>query len=327
MEPYIHELLTDDFLKKAQTLFGLDRIGEKLGDFENFVFEVEREGKPAILRLTHSSHREKGGIVSELDWMNFLHANGVHVPEAFQSIDGELVAQIGTSPFSAVLFSKVQGKAVSVQAEQFDSPLFFTWGKTIGKMHQVTKTYEVPDGIKRRPRWNEDDLILNFETYLPDCEKQLVTVAAELLGELHRLPTSKEFFNLIHGDVHSGNFFYDGQDIHVFDFDDCSYHWLTSDIAIPVYYSALFRYPEGQQDERNEFAKKFLDSFLQGYESVTALPPQWKEHLPLMMRLRDLLLYAVLHKKIHPEQRTEQTKQMMDAIRERIENRVPLIHF
>ncbi|WP_251551232.1 phosphotransferase enzyme family protein [Neobacillus muris] len=136
-------------------MFKLDRIGEKLGDFENFVFDVKREGKPSILRLTHSSHREKEEIISELDWMNFFHANGIHVPEVLQSVNGEFVEQIGPSSFSAALFSKVPGRTVNVQSEPFDSPLFFTWGKTIGKMHQVTKSYDVPDVVKGRPEYAE----------------------------------------------------------------------------------------------------------------------------------------------------------------------------
>lgn len=329
MEQAINELLTENVLNRARVLFQLDESINKLGDFENFVYEVFKHGMPMILRITHESHRKGEEIASELDWINFLSRKGIAVSRAYESINGRLVESIegeDESMFFVSLFSKAEGKPIRLMDPDFNEKLFQAWGKAIGQIHQATMEYEVPTSMKRRPRWDEDDLLVNMETYIPADETDVIKNAKELLEELKQLPTDKDSFNLIHGDIHSGNFFYDGEKIHLFDFDDASYHWLTSDIAIPVYYSTWYRHLEDDQEVRDRFAKHFLQAFIKGYESVTKLPPQWKEHLPLMLRLRDGTLYSVLHKKIAPEDRNERIVRMMEELRGRIQHKKVLVN-
>jgi amicoumacin kinase len=325
MEKTVESLLKEEILFTFFERFSIQKEGyKKLGDFENYVFEVNHNGKPLILRLTHSSHRSELELASELDWMNFLHQNGVNVPLAYRSLHNQYVEKIQTqdeSYFYACMFSKADGEPVKIQSPHFNDVLFTAWGKEIGKMHRVTKSYKPSEGIIERSSWDEEELLLHIDQYLPDADKNIVIRARELTAELKALPRHQDNFGLIHTDVHSGNFFFDGKNIHLFDFDDSCHHWFASDIAIPLYYSVLYGFSGKSKEEKEAFAKEFLVSFCNGYETETSLPEFWLEQLPYFFQLRDIVLYAVLHKKIAPEDRSEKLQEWLKEIRKRIMNK------
>lgn len=327
MEQTVNLQMTGKVLNDFLERFGLEPEAKKLGDFENYVFETYRAGHPYIMRITHSTHRNKDEILSELDWMRHLYRVGLSVPDVFPSLGGSLVEEAAAedgSFFYGCLFGKARGNAVSVRSEQFSDRLFEKWGEITGRMHRATKNYQPSEGIKKRSSWDEDDL-LQVEKYYPAEEQELVENAKEVISDISSLPKNIDNFGIIHTDVHSGNFFYDGEEIHVFDFDDASYHWFASDIAIPLYYSLLYRIPASEKEERQRFGQLFLNSFINGYQKGNQLPEGWKEHVPLFLMLRDVVLYAVLHKKIAPEDRDDKLLAMMDEIAERIKCKVPIV--
>lgn len=328
MEKAVSSLMTQEILAHFLERFGLDREAKKLGDFENYVFETYRNGQPYIMRITHSSHRSKEEVLSELDWMRHLNGNGVFVPEVFPSAVGSLVEEImasDCSKFFGCLYAKAKGQAVSVRSDEFNEELFKKWGETTGRMHHVTKSYKPSAGIQKRCSWDEDEL-LSVEKYYPSDERMLIENANEVIASISAVPKNVDNYGIIHGDIHSGNFFYDGEQVHVFDFDDASYHWFASDIAIPLYYSIIYRIPAVEQAERNRFGKVFLDAFIKGYQKANKLPKGWKGQIPLFLMLRDIVLYAVLHKKIAPEDRDEKLQAMMEEIADRIRNKQPIMN-
>ncbi|RTR32342.1 hypothetical protein EKG37_09260 [Robertmurraya yapensis] len=327
MERFVAQVFTEEIMYEALQHFALEKEYKKLGDFENYVFEVTRGGSPYILRLTHSSHRTKEELLAEIDWMNYLHLNQVLVPKAYESIRGELVVQlkaIDETNFFASLFSKVPGEHVRANHEKYDHALFYKWGQTIGKMHKVTKSYVESENLVKRPSWDEEDIHF-VDKYVPSEEQIIIQNANELLQEIQKLEQNMDNYGLIHTDIHSGNFFFDGENIHVFDFDDCCYHWFCSDIAIPLYYSVLYGFPQGDKEVRHAFANTFFDAFLSGYKSENVLPRGWQNQVPLFLRLRDVALYSVLHKKIAPEDRTEKLIAQMNEIKARIEKNEPIV--
>ncbi|KKK34392.1 hypothetical protein WQ57_22840 [Mesobacillus campisalis] len=327
MEKNISMQLTDQVMREMLTQFNLENEFSLLGDFENFVYEVSRDGTPFILRISHSSHRTKENLISELDWVGYLFEKSLPVPQVLESKSREKVIKVQAgdgSFFFGCLYTKAKGGPVQVRSEAFKEPLFKVWGRTIGKMHNVTKSYTPPKCIKPRPNWQEDDL-LQFGHYYPVHEKELVKNAKELVETISSFPANHETFGLVHSDLHSGNFFYDRKQIHVFDFDDSVYHWFASDMAIPVYYSVLYGIPAAQQEKRNEFARRFLASFIKGYEMENTLPACWQKQLPYFFRLRDAVLYSVLHKKIAAENRNKKVNALLDEIRTRIRAKEPIV--
>jgi amicoumacin kinase len=326
MEKSVEILFTKEILNTFLDSFGLQSKVKKLGEFENYVFEVYRENKPMILRITHSSHRSNDEILAELDWINYLHEQNVCCPAVFTSSKNQLIETLpggDGSSFYACLFSKVPGYPVKIKSSEFNDQLFHAWGEAIGQMHAVTKNYHPSKQIKLRPTWVDEEL-LDIETYVPN-EKEIIKNTTLLINKLKSLPVNKDNFGLIHSDIHSGNFFYDGESVQVFDFDDCSYHWFASDIAIPLYYSILYGYQDGSEREREQFAMNFLAHFIKGYEQYNTLPSGWKEQLSLFFMLRDVTLYSVLHKKISPEERDENIDKLLEALKSRIIKKEPIV--
>ncbi|WP_066289769.1 phosphotransferase enzyme family protein [Bacillus sp. FJAT-29937] len=326
MEKSVEVLHTKEILIHFLKSFSLEDEYKLLGDFENFVYEVYKEGKPYILRITHSSHRELENLYAEIEWVNYLYKQGISVSTAFESINGkfvEFISAVDQSVFYGSLFSKASGE--QVKAFPVNNDLFSAWGKQIGKIHAATKKYESSPLIKQRPHWYEDEL-LNVEKYFPETETVARQNAIELVEKIKSLPIDKDNYGLIHSDIHAGNIFYDGRSIHVFDFDDCCYHWLVSDIAIPLYYSCLSSFTANEINKREEFGRLFMDAFLAGYKKENNLPNGWEEQLPLFLMLRDITLYSVFNKKIAPEDRNERVIRLMDEIKTRIIQKISIVN-
>lgn len=323
MEQAVELLYHKDILKEFLARYHLNSEHKLLGDFENYVYEVMREDQSFILRVTHSSHRSEEEIIGELEWVTFLQHNGANVPTVYHSSNGNWIEkQVAEdkSVFYACLFSKVKGEAVRSSGELFQDKLFTSWGRETGKIHRITNRYHPTKGIRKH--WHEDDLF-RMELYVPE-EPLVIERAKEIMNQLKELP--QEDYGLIHNDVHNGNFFYDGEEIHIFDFDDACYFWHVSDIAIPLYYACTSLFPnETKQEEKERFANEFITSFMEGYIEVISPPEDWMELLPLFLKVRDITLYAALKKKIAPEDRNEKILRWMDQIKHRIEQRTSIV--
>lgn len=327
MEKSVEILHTAEIMNYFLAAFSLEMEYKLLGDFENFVYEVTRGKKQYILRITHSSHRDLENLYAEIEWVNFLSEQGINVSTAYQSINGkfvELIPAQDQTVFYGSLFAKALGEPVNLRKNLNNKELFFAWGKQIGKMHKATMKYAPSPMIKKRPHWYEDEL-LNIERFFPAEQIVARQNALDLLEQIKNLPINSDNFGLIHTDLHAGNFFYDGSSIQAFDFDDCCYHWLVSDIAIPLYYSCLSCFPANEVKEREEFGSLFLKAFLAGYETQCNLPDGWGKQLPLFLMLRDITLYSVFHKKIAAEDRTEREKKLIEEIKERIEKKESIV--
>lgn len=320
MEISVSRLFTNELLQKALRLFAAtEKEPKMLGDFETYIFEVYQNDSPFILRLTHSSHRTKEQIESELDWLNFLSEQKINVCYAIPSVNGNYVEVLASEDtfFFASLFKKANGGIVKAQSVNFNDALFYEWGKLVGKMNRITKTYRKPSYIGKRPEWDEEDFI-SIEKYFPADDKLLLEKGKALLQQVQQLDKHPDCYGLIHSDVHQGNFFVENGKIELFDFDDCSYHWFASDIAIPIYYAIWYKMPFEAKENRSNFAQNFATQFLKGYYTENELDPYWLQQLPLFLKLRDLVLYSVFHKKEDLSTADEKLLKFLSDIRHRL---------
>ncbi|HSO57672.1 MAG TPA: phosphotransferase [Paenisporosarcina sp.] len=326
MEQWVEKLFTENVLKEAAARYGANASNvKKLGDFENYVYEVERAGTPYILRLTHSSHRTKKEVEGELKWINFLHGHDINVSLVHTSENRELVEvlPVDDSFFYVCLFDKAPGTSVKMNSPQFGPELFEKWGAITARMHLATEQYQ--DAETQRLQWDEDDLIELEKFVDSNKDKAIIKGNQQLVATIQQLPQTNETYGLIHSDIHMGNFFYHDGNIHVFDFDDAMYFYFISDIAIPLYYSTWWKYREETLEIRSAFGTEFLVHFLKGYMSVRQMPLEWLEHIPLFLKLRDYTLYGVFHKKMDLAIGHEQENKLVAGIRERLIKNEPMV--
>lgn len=326
MEQEVGKLFSTEVLNEAASLFGADKDTlNMLGDFENYVYEVKRGNNAYILRLTHSSHRPREQVEAELDWILFLKRKGVEVAAPVLSTRGQLLECIAVhrGEFIVSLFEKAPGCLIRVDDDlQFHESLFSQWGEMIGKMHNATRTYTPSTGVYKRMDWQEEEL--GATGRIAEKEPFLADKTEKLLKQIQALPVNENVYGLVHTDVHSGNFFFDGETMTIFDFDDCCYHWFINDLAIPLFYSSLYRHPKDEQ-ERQTFAHRFFSAFLAGYSRRFELDKWWLEKLPLFLMFRDITFYAALRLKLSDKDLTPRVKEMIAEVKGRIEAERPVV--
>ncbi|HUT79619.1 MAG TPA: phosphotransferase [Candidatus Bathyarchaeia archaeon] len=294
MKAEVEHLFTDDILEQAIEKFSLDKEKTiKLNSFESFIFTSELNGKPCILRITHSSHRTVNEIRGEIDWINYLAENGASVCKAYPAISGcfvEKIEQVDSSSYFCVsVFEKAEGVFLSKNRHLITDTLIEEWGRIVGELHRLTKDYPDPPTEMKRKNW---------EHYLPVIEEYLenepiaLERAKELFSNLKKLPKDRDCYGLIHYDVHHANFLVDNGKIRLFDFDDSEYSWFIADLSV-ILFTAIWDNFQGEQS-KEEFAQDFIDKFMIGYQKENSLNDWWLIQLANFIQYRLILLYAVL---------------------------------
>ena len=324
MEKEIKDRYNQAILEEAMRLYGIE-VGRihLLDGFESFIYEFETGDCAYILRVAHSIRRNVNLIHGEVDWINYLSAGGAPVAKAIRSDLGRLVEVVDDGvggQFLLTSFIKARGETPT--KENMTPNFFENYGRLLGRMHSLSKRYRLRNIEWRRPRWN-DPIMLEVEKYLPESDTLIGQRFRELMDHLHKLPKDKDSYGLIHQDAHAGNLFVDKAGaITLFDFDDCAYSWFMNDIAIVLFYAAMW------EEEAGGFTEEFMRSFLQGYMSENRLDPGWLKEIPYFLKLREIDLYAVIHRSFDMENLDDPwCVGYMNGRKERIEENVPYIDF
>ncbi len=327
MERAIRQRYSDDILEQARQCYGIAPGHIRfLESVESFLYEFEKDGREYILRIGHSLRRTVNQIRGELDWINYLAAGGVSVAHAIPSPQGNLVETVADGQgghFLVTAFIKAPGAPPGEHDQWRNEALFEDYGRLIGRMHRLSKKYRPPDPAWRRPEW-DDPINLDFERWLPPSEAIILQKFRQLMPHLQALPKSQDSYGLIHQDAHAGNFFLDGNGAFtLFDFDDCVYGWYAYDLAMVLFYAITNR------NDTVQFGPRFWHPFMQGYRPENYLDPVWLPEIPYFMKLREIDLYALIHRNfdvtcLDPD---GWDGMFMNGRRERIVNDIPYIDF
>jgi len=323
MEKRIKERYNDEILKTAMQRYDIaEGKIQALGGFESYIYGFEGDGGDFILRIAHSIRRSETLIQGEVDWINYLAAGGVPAAKAVCSADGNLVEAIDDGQdgvFLTTAFEKASGGPPG--KDNLSSDFFSDYGKVIGKMHALTKSYRPSNPAWKRLAWDAPGN-LDIESWLPASETSVLEKSQQLKTTLRALPITTDAYGLIHQDAHAGNFFIDenGQ-ITLFDFDDCVYGWFIYDIAMVLLYASMW----GQDSVA--FTGRFMPPFLQGYRQENQLDTAWLKEIPHFLKLREIDLYAVIHRSFDLENLDPWCTYYMNGRKEKIKNDVPFIGY
>ncbi len=327
MEQRIKDRFNQSILQEAMRRYDI-ATGDihELNGFESFIFEFQRDAKDYILRITHSLRRSEALICGEVDWINFLADGGVAVARAIPSALGKLVETIADpqdSPqgghFLATAFVKAPGERPWLVG--WTPERYVLYGQLLGKMHTLAENYH-PNPAWKRPEWDDDSMEF-VERYLPASESIAKQKYRAICEHLHSLPKDKTCYGLVHQDAHQSNFLMteDGA-ITLFDFDDCAYSWFANDIAIVLFYISV------EEDDAPAFTQTFMTHFLRGYRQFHALDEKWLKEIPTFLKLRELELYAVMHRDFDVENiDNEWCAHFIRGRKQKIEQDLPFIDF
>lgn len=324
MDREIRDRYNDAILNQAIQRYGiLPGQIRPLKAFESFILEFEQDSIGLILRLNHSLRRSEALILGEVDWINYLSAAGVPVARAVPSPAGRLVEAIEDGQggqFLATAFVRAQGRPpweVGWTPARYES-----YGWLLGRMHALAVGYQPADPAWKRPEW--DDSSMEFvERYLPGSEATVKRIYRSLCDHLRSLPRDAGCYGLIHQDAHEANLLMDeAGNLTLFDFDECAYSWFANDIAISLFYIAL------EAENPAAFTRSFMTHFLDGYRQVYRLEPSWLAEIPVFLKMRELELYAVMHRDFDVQAIDDPwCARFMQGRKERLEAQTPTIDF
>jgi Ser/Thr protein kinase RdoA (MazF antagonist) len=145
---------------------------ESISNSANYVYSFNESGKTRYLRLTSSCNRTKEQIEAEFNFIFYLHHGGVSVALPISSIAGQFVEEVASTNdlLFACVFEQVEGKRFRYETGESNKEHFRLCGRTLGQIHCLSKTY-IPSSSFRRFAWDEDDLLIDVENFLPKSEK------------------------------------------------------------------------------------------------------------------------------------------------------------
>ena len=328
MEPRIKERFNETILAEAMRRYGIPEGHIHLLDgFESFMYEFDwnRGGAPesGILRIGHSLRRTPALIQAEVDWINYLAEGGAGVAKAWLSERGSLVEAVEDGQggqFLVTAFAKARGRHPG-KAEW--APAFHeTYGRLIGRLHALSRHYTPPHPACVRHHWN-DDVNMEVTAFLPQQDERIAEQFRTLLAYLETLPVNPEGFGLIHQDAHGGNLFVDEAGrITLFDFDDCCYGYYIYDLAMVVFYAITNR------TDMPAATRDFMGPFLHGYSLENQLDPAWLKEIPYFLKLREIDLYAMIHRSIGPgPYEDDWVRRYMEGRKARLDAEKPFVEF
>ena len=302
------EKFESGLLDRAVGLFDLN--SEKMSPFEsyegcrNLVYEGRKGERSVILRVSYHQDRTYNQIRAELDFINYLAANGVKAAVPLPSLNGRLIEEISFEglPMYLVCFNKGAGMRVPDNGYRYREgvPLeeyYQNWGRVLGQMHRLSQLYQPPNPDAARPDWFEIHTDkLDIDDMIPEELPIVRERVHSLLNEVKGLSKDKQSYGLIHGDFNDGNFTvdYDNGDITVFDFDDCCYFWYAYELAA-AWEGGIGRTMFAELDARKAFMDHYMENVFKGYARENKIRDDCLLQIPLFIKLiqvEEFLHYA-----------------------------------
>ncbi len=325
MDPQIAARFNDKILQSAMQRYDIPAGNiEELDGFESFIYRFERPDGRFILRIGHSQRRSPELIHGEVDWINYLAAGGASVARAIHSTDNNLVEALDDGEGAQFLCTAfVHAPGGPPRRERLNETLFRNYGRLLGRMHALAKSYQLSNPAWRRYDWDSPENN-TAERQMPARESLALEKYRSVYTHLRSLPRDADGFGMIHQDAHPGNFFVDDQyTLTLFDFDDCVYGHFIYDIAMVLFYTSI------DEPDPAEYTARFMPVFLSGYREENRLDPAWLAELPHFMKLREIDLFAAIHFSFEDGDNPDHPwcARYMQGRRERIQTGQPFIEF
>ncbi|MFD4706932.1 phosphotransferase enzyme family protein [Gottfriedia sp. NPDC058432] len=255
--------------------------------------------------------KTKEMVLQEIDFINFLHMQGVNVPRADRNLreeDGRVITY----------FEYIDGEQIDVtNPNHWNKHLFEQWGKKLGKIHSLAKKYKLSE--VHRPIWSPNRIdVFGIRDQLVPNMKGIYDKHMEKLSEFS---VTSDTFGMIHNDFHQGNIILVGNTLFSIDFDDCAFNWFAQDIATAFYHAYW------QQNSFNKISDQFIETFMvnffKGYKLENFLHNDIVKQIPIFLKLREIFLHHLFVHKWDMNRLEEWQKYTLIDLENKIKNDVP----
>ncbi|MDU5145520.1 MAG: phosphotransferase [Paenibacillus dendritiformis] len=258
----------------------------------NLVYTCHKaEAQDMVIRISFLDDRSKDDFVGELEYICYLHEHGGSVSNVIHSKNGRLLEEIQHEGqvFFICLFERAPGKQLAENHYRYrdGAPLteyFYNCGKTLGKLHQLSKAYQP---TRRRYDFFDKYNKTYIEQIVPDFLSPTVKEKLfRILEQLQGLNRHSDHYGMVHFDYSDGNYNidYDNGQITVFDFDNSCFCWYMYDLAGLWGHGVGWIQFEKDVNKRMKFMEDYFETVLDGYRSETDLDDAMLEQLPLFIQ-------------------------------------------
>ncbi len=290
-------------LSEAARSFGLELSGLRpLGGMEGMALEYQQDGRGYVLKVTpkdKTNPDQVEQIEAKFRFITYLAENRVKVARPVRSPQGNWleIVEMDDTNYLVTAATKAEGRHINLYNPSNSKPQFFqTWGKVTGKMHRLSKNYDI---------WRKDSGDSTAESPITDwkqeheffrnwCQFEEIRQKWVKLGkEIETLPVTRDGYGLIHNDLHPWNFLVNASgEITVIDFDVCAFHFFIKDIAIALFFADWSGNP-GKGRSKNDYLTRFFQNYMKGYATENSLEDFWYRKLPLFLKHHQILLFTV----------------------------------
>lgn len=260
---------------------------------EHAVFRVDArvpgrtDSERFALRLYLPAACHEPSVLTELEWLTALAREaGLVVPEPVPTRSNQtltLIEEEGTDARRpAALFRWVEGRRHKASLSERD---LVAVGRFAGRLHEHA-THFVPQAGRTAQRWDWDRVFGVGSAVAPDSDDPHLTVeqrelfreiAARLQVAMRELGTSQQVWGLIHADLHSSNYLFQGLDVRAIDFEDCGWGYYLYDLAV-ILDEIYAVFPAR--------ASALRQSLLDGYRQIRNLSEEHESLLDLFVAMR-----------------------------------------
>jgi amicoumacin kinase len=306
----------------VNSLYNGNHLVKLTGGYQNTVFQYHDGNDIQILRVTDSSQRDLASIKGELEFIQCLSNEGVSVCRPILSDTGHFIEEfkLDNQKYFLTAFTKAKGTPIEVtNPDVWNKEFFRNWGRTLGKMHTISVQNHDKFQTLKRPTWIGLDE--GGKAFISSKSSEASTAYQNLLDKINAFKADNGTFGLIHNDFHQGNFFVKDGNIHIFDFDDCSFCWFAHDIAVSFYHAVW----QGMSFNpgNDNFPFEFISFFLDGYNQEKDLPKELIQQIPLFLKFREFFLFRLFHEKWDFDNLEDWQAYTLKDLSYRIENDLP----
>ena len=272
----------------------------------NSTFKVTAaNGERFALRINVNSQRTLPNLKAEIFWVEKLSGvEGLRVPAPVKTKSGEYISKAWHPMLErelfAVLFSWLEGKELGDEPTE---EMMRATGRAMARMHIAARETQLPAGAALPTVddmfWGNTDSITPSDQLTAE-DKATLARAIEHIETTTKAMYARSKPQLIHADVHPWNVMWQGDDVAVFDFDDCVIGIPAQDIAVTLYYNDT-----AEQDE----------AFLAGYQEIAPLPDYSEDEMQTLRLQRRIFLLSYILETENPEHRAMLPKYLEETLR------------
>ena len=230
-----------------------------------------------VFRVYSLLWRSKSEIEEEIKLLNLLKEKRLPISYPIEDRLANYIQTINAPEGErfAVLFSFAEGEKL----HNFSPEKHFLIGQLMAQFHKITHNQRLKR-VDYSPQVILIDSLKEISSFLPDDTEEMSFMKSAqtyLLAEFKNADISQIRQGIVHLDIWFDNLNITSYNkITIFDFDFCGNGWLCLDFA---YY--IMQLQNIEKYEAKDYEPK-VESFMKGYESVTAISEEEKRLIPML---------------------------------------------